>query len=109
MNKTTATILSVTVIAIATIGGTIWLTLADKDPGVIIQLITVGVSLAAGTGVLTYRQGKTDEQVKAIARSVNGNTTTLIHAVATAGALTPEQMEPIREQNNALQASIPKE
>lgn len=104
--KSPVSIIAVAVIALATIAGTVILVITGHDAGSITQLITIGVSLATATGVISSKQEANTQKLNAVAASVNGNTSTLIDAAIRSNSLTAEQLAPIQAHNDTLVAPV---
>ncbi len=102
MFKNTALVIGVTLIALATIAGTVILALTGHSENAITNLLVTGVGIATATGVLGHTQTKQVTALQNIAASVNGNSTTLINAAIASNSLTPEQINAAKANNEAL-------
>ena len=98
MSKTPA-YLGVISIVIVGLAGVVVLTVFDKDTAPLISLFTTTLPIAITAGVTFYSIDKVKAQTAKIAKSVNGNTSTLLE-LATRNNLTVEEQHEIARIEN---------
>jgi hypothetical protein len=99
-------IISLTTIALATIAATVVLVITGHDAGSILAVLSAGTSLTAASAGILSMQAQNATTLSHVAKSVNGNTSTLIGAALASGSLDAATIAGLSQNNAKLTAVV---